>query len=247
MGGQGKLPYGPRHAPRYDKGNDEGKHRKDGPDQPDIADQAPGQFHVPDEKAGPDYAYRAAVFFNGHGDVEHVLVHRAAVSGGDALPPVQRLPDFRPASVVLHLRRVVLGVGQDCPCRVDYSDPRLELSPELPDLSFQTAPAFRAPGGRGRFILEGKRNICQVVRQRPAMQLAQGPRKLEQAHRRKQKDDDDIAQEYLDEERAFHASSLYPAPRTFLTSEAALPSFFLRCLIWTSTVRSITILSCPHR
>ncbi len=61
-----------------------------------------------------------------YGAIHHVVAECGAVANAGSLPVGQRLPDLRSIQVVLHSRRVVVGVAQHGAIGTDESDTRLE-------------------------------------------------------------------------------------------------------------------------
>jgi hypothetical protein len=72
-------------------------------------------------------------------EVEHVVVHRVAVTRLERLPLARGGDDLRAVAVVLHRRGIGPVVGQHEPAGGDDGDPAAEALPERVDLAVQLA------------------------------------------------------------------------------------------------------------
>ena len=149
--------------------------------------------------------------------------------------------------MAFHAGRGLLRVSLDVPLGIDDREPGADFLPVLLEECLQVRETIPIEIVEDTEV-KSAADVFQIVSQCVHVMSLDCAEGKQEEHDGQQNKEDDIASKDLEKYGLFHASSLYPTPRIFLIRSAASgPSFSLRFRMWTSTVRSRTIFSCPQR
>ena len=181
------------------------------------------------------------VHHEGNRNVQHVIAQGLAISGTRAHPLQNSLLDLRPVGMILHSARILLGVAQDRPLKIDECDAGLDV---LSGLFYQLVEVLGlACFKRGNAAIADQTGLMrELYFQLIGIVVLEVLRQIEAKPSNTHQDEQDkgYCDTPPDATKHSYSSNLYPNPRTVIRCWGLAGSVSIFCLshrIWTSTVR----------